>query len=273
MAWAGQIGWEHTNYAGLIFAISLISIFNFIAAKSEKILWKWWLLTIGLGIAIFLTGSRTALLMILVSLPFLLFRRPFQFVLTTVLSLGLAFGLGMATLKFKEASLVPATSSVAEKSDLHVGGIVKRGSSGRLSAYEILWKDLEGSRLLGKGLSSTDQPVAQLRNEHSSYLATLRGGGLIALAAHGFILLNSLLAAALLYVKNIRYPLILLIATSAAILFDHSSVFVASGRYDFILHWTAVLLPLFLIARLKPAPPTKPSARVPRSGTASAISR
>jgi hypothetical protein len=260
MAWLHQVAWEHANFAGMFFAIGMVLTIDRLASESLRKNLKWWLLAIAFGTAVFLTGSRTAWLIIGLSLPFVLIRRPLRFSLQTTTALAVSLLLGLVCLKANIACVratpapagAPSVGPPNTIGDLHLSGLVDRGSSGRLSGYQILWDSLAGSRTFGQGLPVTHSRVAHLMHEHSSYLATLRGGGFVALAAHAAILLGSLWIAATLFFKgNLRWPLVFLIATLTAILFDHSNVFHLTGRYDFLFHWTAVLIPLILFDRNK----------------------
>ena len=249
MRWLGQIAWEHANHAGFIFAIGQIMSLEYLALKTEGRRWSWWLLIVLLGAAVFLTGSRTAWLMILAPLPFVVFKRRAGFVLPLIFALAGSVLLGLASLQVKEKLAHPVPTATPVR-DIHVEGLVERGSAGRLSAYEVLWDDFSGSRTFGKGLGVTGKPVAHLLHEHSSYIATFRGGGFIALAAHGVVLLLSLWAAAVLFSKGVRWPLVFLMAVLPGLLFDRGNVFIMSGRYEFAFHWVAVLLPLILERKL-----------------------
>ena len=53
-----------------------------------------------------------------------------------------------------------------------------------------MWDDLAHHRAVGKGLEATGKPVGELLHEHSSILATLRAGGMFALAGHVLVLIN-----------------------------------------------------------------------------------
>lgn len=273
-----QIVWEHTNFAGFIFAVALVVILEFLSRRSSVRSWPWWLLVLFLATAVFLSASRSAMVMVALALPMIAIRRGWPLLLKIAATFILAVGLGTVCLKINHAkfnterSSTPSDLPAPPEQDLHGTGLIQRGSSGRTHIYEVLWNDLKGSRTFGQGLGITGTAVAHVNHEHSSYLATLRGGGFIAVAGHFMILGTSLWSAFRLYQKNIRWPLVLLTAVLAGLLFDHRSVFKMSGRHDFISHWTAVLLPLLITLRSTKAL-TMPSAPAPRSGSASEISR
>lgn len=261
MAWAGQLGWEHTNHAGLVFSVGFILLMDFMAGGKAARKPLWWLLAIALGAAIFLTGSRSAWLMLIAALPLALIGREMRWIIRCVLVCAASLGLGMAALEAKEAlvRIEIAASPVPPPppppyaiSDFHVKGLVNRGSAGRMEAYKTLWRDLEGSRIFGKGLGENGKPLIRLMHEHSSYLATLRGGGGIALLAHAGIILTSLTAALRLFRSGMRWPLVLSAGVLAALLFDRGSVFIVNGSYEFLFHWVAVLLPVLLVPGTRP---------------------
>jgi hypothetical protein len=95
------------------------------------------------------------------------------------------------------------------------------------------------------------QPVAHLWHEHSIFLATLRTGGMVALAAHLVIIAISFIAAWNLCRKGLRWPLLLWVLMMASHLFDRSNVFNVGGGYEFIFHWLAVLSPLLTVSRME----------------------
>jgi hypothetical protein len=293
MSWAGQIGWGHANHAGLIFGISFILIIEHLASGEARLKIAWWLIALGFGTALFLTGSRGALLMIVPCLPLIAIRRGWVWSArcTALCVAALTVGVGVLTVKRNliqtEALKARATSEVTLPSvtppeaqpseinteppplppiqqsevkpadvtplpppppppDHHLGGLVKRGSAGRIGAYLTLRDELNGSLWLGRGLSQNNRPLAHLLNEHSSYLATLRGAGIIGLICHTVLLAISAASGIRLYLQGTRWPLILLTAVATAILFDRGSVFLVNASYEFLFHWVAVLIPVLL---------------------------
>ncbi len=273
MSWAGQLGWGHANHAGLIFGISFILILEHLASAEARHRKAWWLMALGFGAGLFLTGSRGALLMIVPCLPVILFRRGWLWgARCTALCLG-AFALGSDALAAKR-ELMRRDVPVSETSpspqlppDYHTKGLVKRGSAGRLGAYTTLRDELAGTMWFGRGLSQNQRPLAHLLNEHSSYLATLRGGGIIALIGHISLLAIAGVAALRLSLRGTRWPLLLLAAVATAILFDRGSVFLVNASYEFPFHWAAVFLPVLMAAgrrSLKDAPlPSSPDREAP----------
>ncbi|WAC21766.1 hypothetical protein OVA24_10250 [Luteolibacter sp. SL250] len=273
MSWAGQIGWGHANHAGLIFGISFILILERLASGGSHPKKTWWLLALAFGVALFLTGSRGALLMIAPCLPILIFRRGWvRGIRCTALCLtALLVGIGALAVKknllLQEAYAVEATHPQQPPPDHHLKGLVKRGSAGRLGAYSTLRDELDGSLWFGRGLSQNNRPLAHLLNEHSSYLATLRGGGIIALTGHLALLAIAAVAAFQLSLEGTRWPLLLLAAVTTAILFDRGSVFLVNASYEFPFHWAAVFLPVLIAAGRKSIkdapPPSSPDPAVP----------
>ena len=147
-----------------------------------------------------------------------------------------------------ESGAPPPPPPAYSAPDLHTKGLVNRGSAGRLESYQRLWKDFEGSRWTGKGLDICGSDVHLLNHEHSTYLATFRAGGFIAVAGHFIILAVSGFAALLLFKNGCRWPLVMLAAVLAGLLVDHTSVIRLSGRHEFLLHWVAIMIPLILVS-------------------------
>jgi|GEM_PF-2034370 len=274
MSWAGQIGWGHANHAGLLFGVSFILTLEHLASSATRRRTAWWLLALGFGAALFLTGSRGALLMIVSCLPVILFRRGWAWGARCAALCVAAFALGVGTLQLKEHLMI-REAPVSESSpspqpppDYHLEGLVKRGSAGRMGAYATLQGELDGSLWFGRGLSQNNRPLSHLLNEHSSYLATLRGGGIIASAGHIILLAIAATAAFRLFLRGTRWPLLLLAAVTTAILFDRGSVFLVNASYEFPFHWAAVLLPVLMAAgrgAISPAPlPSSPDPEAPR---------
>jgi hypothetical protein len=268
--WMGQQFWDHTNTAAYLFAVAW-------AVLVERLLHRprfekaGWTLALLLGVAIFLTASRSGWLMIALVLPFLLAGRGWQASLRVFAVLALAVGLGAAGLNLKLHLVAPPPAVATDRAapDLvgtfHVRGMVGRGSSGRLDAYRILWKELEGDRLLGHGLAANRRPVGIQLHEHSSYLATWRAGGWVALAAHLAVLGIALQAGLDLARRGCRWPLVLAVAVFAGLLFDRSTVFRSNGSDEFLTHWLAVWIPV--LARFSGAACSDAETRSGRSGS------
>jgi hypothetical protein len=261
-AWMGQLGWEHANHAAFVFAVAWVIIIESLAGENGKWRWARWIAAGALFIAVFLTGSRNGWLILAVSLPFLLIKRPLRFSLKIALLFVISFIIGYFCLKAKRTMMTsaaassstisgePATPSPAPpEQDLHLEGLVKRGSAGRMNGYRVLWQDLQGESWTGHGLGITGTEVNYLTHEHSSYLATLRGGGFVGLAGHLILISVSGWAALSLFRKGCRWPLVLLVAVLSGLLVDHTSVIRLSGRHEFLFHWLAILIPLVLMSR------------------------
>jgi hypothetical protein len=251
----GQIAWDHTNYAAYLFALALILILEFLAGPTSGRRWYWWLLGGLLCAGVFLTGSRGGWTMVGLALPLVLIGRRPGFSLKVLGLMVLAIGSGFAGLKAKIAMLPPPPSATpALTTAIHSTELVARASAGRTTGYRSLWLELAGSRTCGHGLAATGKPVVFLTHEHSTFMATLRGGGLLGLAGHALVLASAAWAAWCLLRQGCRWPAVLVVAALGGLLFDRSSVIALTGNYEFLTHWVAVLMPLLLIS-----PPTPPA--------------
>lgn len=245
----GQEFWDHTNTAAYYFAIAWAVLVGRLA-RPARFAAAGWVLAGLLAVAVFLTGSRAAWVMIAASLPFLLAFRGWNHALRTFALLGISVGIGFLGLKYKLAAIAPPPSAAQapskwnEPGAIHVGGLVDRGSAGRLDGYQRLWKEIEGSRNCGLGHPMARKPVGVLLHEHSTYLATLRCGGIVALSAHLALLGTSLWGALTLARRGRRGPLVLAVVVFSGLLFDRSTVFLLTGFDEFPTHWLAVWLPL-----------------------------
>ncbi len=250
----GQQFWDHTNTAAYLFAVAWAVLVDALFHR-PRFAWVGWGLALLLGVAIFLTASRSAWLMIAVTLPFLLAFRGWRSLLAVVALLGISLGIGAAGLSYQLHQLAPPDAAAKGAAAVdwvrthHVSGVVGRGSSGRLVAYQWLWDDLAGERLLGHGLAETRSPAGVQLHEHSSYLATLRGGGLVALGAHLVVLAIAGFSALQLARRGCRWPLVFAVAVFSGLLFDRSTVFRLTGFDEFLLHWLAVWIPLAMLLR------------------------
>lgn len=243
----GQLSWEHSNHAGLLFSLVLIIALETVSKTPRRA--SLWCLIILMGTCVFLTGSRSAWLMLIVTLPLTLFRRGLTVVLGTSASVVVSILLGLLLLNARSSLLKSpelAPNAHVPQVDLHTTGLIERGSSGRLSFYPLIWKELDGHRVFGKGLAATGKPVGNLYHEHSIFLATLRGGGITSLITHLAIIGIACWVALLLFFKGCRWPLLFLAAVLTNCLFDRSSVFRLSGTYEFILCWPAIFAPFFV---------------------------
>jgi hypothetical protein len=256
----GQIAWQNTNVAGYGFALALALILESLASARGGILR--WGLCAALAAAVYLTASRGAGLMLLLALPLILIGRPPRFALATLLVLLVGVAAGHAMLKTKHATLVrlaaeasataPATP-VVPTTAAHNRNYIKRADSGRLEVYQALWEEGAESRWFGRGLAVAGSDALFLNHEHSSFIATLRCGGLVAAAGHLMVLATAAWCAWLLLRKGLRWPAVLLVAALGGLLFDRSSVLLLTGYVEFPAHWIAVLLPV-----LRASVPTLP---------------
>ena len=89
-------------------------------------------------------------------------------------------------------------------------------------------------------------------------MATLRCGGLLALAGHALVLLSAGWCALRLLRRGLRWPAVLMTAALGGLLFDRSTVLCLTGNYEFISHWVAVLIPLVLASHPDSPPPGDP---------------
>ena len=264
MAWMGQLGWEHANHAAFIFTVAWVVIIESLSGKNETWRRARWTVAGALFVAIFLTGSRNGWLILAASLPFLTLMRPRRFSVKIALLLIASLIVGSLCLKAKRTAMASASAApppitesgervspppAPPQRDLHFDGLLKRGSAGRIEGYRLLWQDLKSDRWTGQGLGITGSEVHYLSHEHSSYLATFRGGGFVAFAGHLILISTSAWAALRLFIKGCRWPLVVLVAVLSGLLVDHSTVIRLTGRHEFLLHWLAVLIPLILVSR------------------------
>jgi len=262
----GQIGWDQTNFAGYYFALSFALILESLAAGVGGRRWLRWGWCGLLCAGVYLTASRGGGLMVALALPFILIGRPPRFAAATLVTMAVAIGCGYGGLMAKIAMLPTEPAKRPPTTALHGSDYVKRASSGRTSVYWQIWQDLEGSRCCGMGLAATGEPVLYLNQEHSSYMATLRGGGLLALAGHALVLAAAAWSAWLLLRRGLRWPAVLLVAALGGLLFDRSTVIGLTGNYEFLSHWVAVLIPLLLASTIRggmqidPEPPAATGA-------------
>ncbi len=249
----GQQFWNHTNDAAYLFAAAWAVLLDFLSRR-PRFAPAGWVLSLLLAVAVFFTASRSGFLMIAAVLPFLLVFRPLSFSLKTLAMLALAFGLGFAGLEYKiqRISPPPPTGETPKPRDIpgtiHVTGIVNRGSAGRMEGYQKLWEELSGSRIAGRGFASNRLPIAHLMHEHSTYLATLRAGGIPSFLAHLAILAIAFYSAIILARRGCRWPLLFAVAVFTGLLFDRSTVIRLTGFDEFLTHWLAVWIPILRLA-------------------------
>jgi hypothetical protein len=243
----GQIPWEHTNFAAFHFALALIMILEHLArgARSRA----WWCLCLLLVTAVFLTYSRNGLLMILAALPLVLVGRKPIFAMKTLALLAVGILLGVASLNVKIAQDAATAQQASARLDSHAVALLERRTGGRFYIYQQVWREVRDAPLCGQGLWSVGRQVESHSHEHSVFIATLRGGGLIGLAGHLLVLTGAACASAALMRRGVRWPAVLLVTTVFGMLFERSSVIALTGNHEFITHWVAVLIPLIMTAK------------------------
>jgi hypothetical protein len=251
----GQIVWQHTNVAGYYFALALVLVCEALAAGRTRRRRPWWLLAGVLAAAVYLTASRGAGMMVLLGLPLVLTWRPPGFAARVLALLVLGILCGHAALRAKQAMVVRAATAQADEQTAdsairgaaaHNENYLKRADSGRLRAYQELWRENQESPWFGRGLAAADKPLLYLNQEHSSILTTLRTSGRVGMAGHLLVLATGAWCAIRLLQRGIRWPAVLLVTAIAGILFDRTTVIAATGYYEFLAHWTAVAIPLLL---------------------------
>ncbi len=247
----GQIAWEHANCGAFYFGLALAMVLEYLGSGRKGLGWR--CLVILLGGAVFLTASRGGWLMVLMAVPLILVGRKPRFALETIVLLALAVCFGFACLKTKQALTPPVDGSRPVTTATHSSGLVNRADAGRLLVYQMVWHEIENNRLCGKGLGAVNKPVGQLEHEHSVFIASLRGGGLVGLFGHLLVIGSASWAALRLMRRGLRWPMVLLATTLSGLMFDRSTAIGISGHYEFIVHWVALSLPLILLASWQPA--------------------
>ncbi len=286
----GQMVWENANFAAYYFGLALVLVWESLAAAGGRgRVWRW-VLSGALVCALFLTASRMGGLMVALALPVVFFGRPPRFALRAALAagVGLVCGYLMLTSKVGEmerererkaaAAAVEAAKRKASGADrkpaareqdripskaAHTSKYFERASAGRTTAYKALWEEGAEARCCGLGLAATGKDILNLNHEHSSYMATLRGGGLLACAGHLLTLLATAWSCWLLLRRGVRWPVVFALAALGGLLFDRSSVWVLTGFYEFPAHWLALWLALLVSAV---PPPAKTSTISPLGG-------
>lgn len=244
----GQLAWEHTNYAAFYFALALALILEHLGGGAKDR--RWWILCLLLGAAVFLTASRNGWLMIAVAVPLVLAGRKPVFALGTLALLAGAVFLGFACLKTKLMLLPSPAEERAMVFETHGADLMERGSAGRLDVYKLVWEEVRNAPLCGQGLSSVGKAVGFLEHEHSVFIATLRGGGLIGLAGHLLVIASAACSSVSLMRRGVRWPGVLFVTAIGGMLFERSSVIALTGNYEFIAHWVAVSAPLIITAKM-----------------------
>lgn len=269
-----RIWWEHPNIGAWFFAcgmgLSLEAAWRRRAA-GLRAAWPLLLLAAADTCALFLTASRAGLVLALAILPLVLAGRGWKWSGTVAATVAAGLLGGWILLENKvppvtkaappsavppvapPKSAAPAVAPVPPPAkpppDLHVGGLVKRRDAGRLDGYR-LWaqEEMPGHWWFGRGVSATGKPLpGGLPHEHSMWVATVRGGGLLALG--GQLILLGLAGLAALRVARVagRGCLVLWLAVVVGFLFDRSTVFRTTGTLEFFAHWTAVWLPFVIL--------------------------
>ena len=249
----GQIAWDNTNYAAYYFALAFALILESLAVGGNHRPWIRWAWCVALVAGVYLTASRSGGMMGFLALALVLPGRPIRFLLTTLVVVGLGIGVGHGVLCFKEREISqqPANHGMrVETAEQHTSAYVARASAGRSTVYRHVWDEVADSRLCGRGLAATGKDVLFLNHEHSSYVATFRGGGLVALAGHALALAAAGWGALRLWRRSsLRWPAVLLVVAAGGLLFDRSSVIALTGNYEFISHWVAVWVAVLLVSK------------------------
>jgi hypothetical protein len=275
----GQIAWENANYAAYYFGLAMALALEPLAGGTARRRWWRWMLVGLLAAALFLTASRMGALMVVLALPVVLAGRSPRFALRLALVAGVGALCGYLLLTSKvrtlaqeaqarataEAAQRAAATSAAKPADkppasaqppappekiptkeIHTTRYFERASSGRTKIYRTLWDEGRDARWCGLGLAAAGRDILHLNHEHSSYMATLRGGGLLGVAGHVMVLLAAAWSAWLLLRRGLRWPAVLVLAGLGGLLFDRSTVWALTGNYEFPAHWLAVWVPLLL---------------------------
>ena len=244
----GQIPWEHTNYAAYYFALALALVLEHLGKGGKGR--RWWCLCLVLGVAVFLTASRNGWLMIGIALPLVLAGRKPAFGLRILALFAGVVLLGFGCLKTRLALVPPAGEGAAVVLGTHGSDLLERGSAGRLIIYKLVWQEVRQTPLCGLGLQAVGREAGFLEHEHSVFIATLRGGGLIGLAGHLLVIAGAACSAVSLMKRGIRWPAVLLFTAMGGLFFERSSVLLLSGHIEFITHWIAVSVPLVISGRM-----------------------
>jgi len=249
LTWSlGQIPWEHTNYAAYYFALALALVLEHLGKGGKGR--GWWCLCLVLGVAVFLTASRNGWLMIGIALPLVLAGRKPAFALKVLALFAGVVLLGFGCLKTRLALVPPAGEGAAVVLGTHGSDLLERGSAGRLIIYKIVWQEVSPTPLFGQGLQAVGREAGFLEHEHSIFIATLRGGGLVGLAGHLLVIAGAACSAVALLRRGIRWPAVLLFTAVGGLCFERSSVFLLSGQIEFITHWVAVSVPLIISGKM-----------------------
>ncbi|MBN8456349.1 MAG: hypothetical protein J0M04_00690 [Verrucomicrobia bacterium] len=275
----GQIAWDNANYAAYYFALAFALLLESMADGGVRNPWMRWGWCVALVAGVYLTASRSGAMMGCFALALVLPGRPLRFLLRTLAVVALGIAVGYGGLHFKENLISPKSESLepasraeppksgspsaprpkppppkvpdpgkrVETTEDHTSAYLKRASAGRTKIYLHLWKSMAASRWCGKGLAVTGKDVDFLNHEHSSYVATFRGGGLVALAGHTLALAAAAWGALRLWRRHsLRWPAVLLVVATGGLLFDRSSVIALTGNYEFLSHWVAVWVAVLL---------------------------
>lgn len=228
----GQIAWENTVYAGMYFAGGFVLLWEWGLREKGARRLTWMGVLCLLVAAVYLTDSRTAWLIFGVgSVVSLLGRGLGDWGRWLgVFFLGLVMGWGFLELK---GELSGVESS-------HHGGLLERGSAGRLDGYRELAEGV-GNFWIGDGQAAVGQAVGALLHEHSTLMASFRGGGILSCLGLGWLLgLAAWRAFVAWLVSGRREALLLLAVVGGAFLFDRSGVLGFSSFIEYPAVWTAV---------------------------------
>lgn len=289
-------------YFGLALALMLEAL---AAGGIQRQWWRWVLVGLLAAALFLTASRMGALMVVLALPVVLVGRSPrFALKSVLVAAVGAACGYGMLTAKVgtleREAQaraaaeaaaremaqpMVPAaspTTAPAEPAaqaprqppppperipttETHTKRYFERASSGRTQIYKALWQEGRDSRWCGLGLAVAGSDILKLNHEHSSYMATLRGGGLLGVAGHVMVLLATAWSAWLALRRGTRWPAVLALAGLGGLLFDRSTVWALTGNYEFPAHWLAVWLSV-LVATSVSSPPRSTSTISPLGG-------
>ena len=159
--------------AGLVFGFAALAVLHDLLRGAGSSRWLSGLLLLTLATAVVLTGSRSAVVSLLIGAAALItahwVTRPTLFVVIMVgLALVIAAGLGLLLL-----------------SDEGRGWVLPRGDSFRLYIWGEIWQRLAGSPVWGLGILTPDDVFMgelQFHHAHNLYLSVAYQGGMIGVA-------------------------------------------------------------------------------------------
>lgn len=169
--------------AGLVFGFAALAVMHTALADRTRPIWLTLLLMAPLVAAVWLTGSRNALLSMLLGIAVLLTAHrqatPQRFIWTVVpVFVVVLFAVGLAWW-------------LPEVRDM----VFPRGDSFRLLIWEQTWLRLQESPWIGLGILSSDDVVMgdiRFHHPHNLYLSVAHQGGLLGLGLFGWLILRVL---------------------------------------------------------------------------------